>query len=107
MSKAYNLWAHNDPFFIGGGESINGILSGHQIQVLKSLMKSLSQTHATGGKEYKWDSSLPPDELDSFTLMPSTEDSKECSKVPGRKAYSWDFHLAPSAEVPLPSCPSI
>ena len=67
---------------------------------------SLSQTHVTGGKEYKWDSSLPPDELDSFTLTPSTEDSKECSKVVGGKGYSWDFYLAPGAEVHSSSCPS-
>ena len=67
---------------------------------------SLSQTHVTGGKEYKWYSSLPPDELDSFTLTPSTEDSKECSKVVGGKRYSWDFYLAPGAEVHSYSCPS-
>ena len=68
---------------------------------------SLSQTHVTGGKEFKWDSSLPPDELNSFTLTSSAEDSKECSEVTGGKAYSWDFHLVPSADVPLPSCPYI
>ena len=67
---------------------------------------SCSQTHATGGKVYKWDSSLPPDEFDSFTLIPSVKDSKECSKVAGGKAYSWDFHLAPSAEIATSSCPS-
>ena len=67
---------------------------------------SWSQTHATGGKEYKWDSSLPPDELDSFTLTPSVEDSSESSKTVGGKGYSWDFHLAPGAEVPSSSCPS-
>ena len=58
-----------------------------------------------GGKEFKWDSSLPPDELDSFTLTSSAEDSKECSEITGGKAYSWDFHLAPSAEVSSSSCP--
>ena len=36
------------------------------------------QTHAPGGKEYKWDSSLPPDELDSLSPIPSQEDSNEC-----------------------------
>ena len=65
------------------------------------------QTHATGGKEYKWDSSLPPDELDSLSPIPSQEDSNECSDIVGGKAYSWDFHLAPSAEVSHPSCSSI
>ena len=67
---------------------------------------SLSQNHGTGGKECKWDSSLPPDELDSFTLNSSTEDSKECSKVVGGKGYSWDFYLAPGAKVHSSSCPS-
>ena len=39
IPKAYNPWTHNDPFFIGGGESINGILSCHQTQMSKLLMK--------------------------------------------------------------------
>ena len=72
------------------------------VQIIDEM--SWSQTHATGGKEYKWDSSLPPDKLVSFTLTTGTED---CCKIAGGKAYSWDFHLAPSAEVPLPSCPYI
>ena len=65
---------------------------------------SLTQTHTIGGKEFKWDSSLPPDELDSFICTSSAEDSKECSEITGGKAYSWDFLLAPGAEVSSPSC---
>ena len=102
MPKAYNPWAHNDPFFIGGRRKYRWNFvrpPNPKVQI------SLTQTHTIGGKEFKWDSSLPPDELDSFICTSSTEDSKECSEITGGKAYSWDFHLAPSVEVSSPSCP--
>ena len=108
MPKAYNPWAHNDPFFIGGRRKYKWNFvrppTSPNVHIIDEM--SWSQTHVTGGKEYKWNSPLPPDELDSFTLTPNAEDSKECSKVPGGKEYSWDFHLAPSAELSLSSCPS-
>ena len=106
MPKAYNPWAHNDPFFIGGRRKYKWNFArppNPNVKIIDEM--SWSQTHTIGGKEFKWDSSLPPDELDSFTLTSSAEDSKECSEITGGKAYSWDFHLAPSAEVSSPSCP--
>ena len=107
MPKAYNPWAHNDHFFIGGRRKYKwNFVRPPNANVQITDQRSLSQIHTIGGKEYKWDSSLPPDELDSFTLTPSAKDPKECCKVAGGKAYSWDFHLAPSAEDPSSSCPS-
>ena len=107
MPKAYNPWTPDNSFFKGGRRKYEWNFvrpPNPYVQITHEM--SLSQTHVTGGKEYKWDSPLPPDELDSFTLNPSTEDSKECSKVVGGKGYSWDFYLAPGAEVHSSSCPS-
>ena len=41
----------------------------------------------------------------TFICTSSAEDFNECSEITGGKAYSWDFHLAPTAEVSSPSCP--
>ena len=109
MSNVCNTGTPDCSFFKGGRRKYkwNFIRPPNpNVQITNKVSLSQTLTCVMGGKEYKWDSSLPSDELDSLSPLPGQEDSNECSDIVAGKGYSWDFYLAPGAEVHSSSCPS-